>query len=143
MKKKLMITALLLVAALVLVGCTQKAPEPTATPAPVVTEAPTATEAPAATDAPAAEATDAAPAEEEAVELTLEELAEFNGKDGARAYVAVDGIIYDVTDSAFWKDGAHNGFEAGKDLTTEIKEKSPHGVAKLDNVKEIGKLVTE
>ena len=32
-------------------------------------------------------------------ELTLEELTAFNGKNGARAYVAVDGVLYDVTDS--------------------------------------------
>lgn len=74
----------------------------------------------------------------ETIELTIEELAEFNGKDGKAAYVAVDGIIYDVTNSAAWKNGDHNGFEAGKDLTAEIKEESPHGIEKLDNVKEIG-----
>jgi predicted heme/steroid binding protein len=74
------------------------------------------------------------------VELTLEELKEFNGKDGKPAYVAVDGVIYDVTASALWKDGSHNGFEAGQDLTEAIKEKSPHGVGKLENVVEIGVL---
>ena len=72
--------------------------------------------------------------------LTLEELKEFNGKDGKRAYVAVDGIIYDMTDSVPWKNGSHNGFEAGNDLTKEIKEVSPHGTVKLENVVEIGVL---
>ena len=36
------------------------------------------------------------------LELTLEELAKFNGKDGNPAYVAVDGIIYDVSASPAW-----------------------------------------
>ncbi|WP_425539532.1 cytochrome b5 domain-containing protein [Microaceticoccus formicicus] len=71
-------------------------------------------------------------------EFTLEELKEFNGKDGKRAYVAVDGVVYDVTDSKAWKDGQHNGFEAGNDLTDAIKNESPHGIAKLDNVVKVG-----
>ncbi|NLG57268.1 MAG: cytochrome B5, partial [Clostridiales bacterium] len=29
--------------------------------------------------------------------MTLEELKAFDGKEGRRAYIAVDGIIYDVT----------------------------------------------
>ena len=77
------------------------------------------------------------------VRLTLEELKSFDGKDGRRAYVAVDGIIYDMTDSAAWKNGAHNGFQAGADLTEGIKTKSPHGVGKLENVVEIGRLIPE
>ncbi len=72
--------------------------------------------------------------------LTLEELSEFDGQDGNRAYVAVDGVIYDVTDSEHWENGAHKGFTAGKDLTKEIKEDSPHGISKLENVIEVGTL---
>ncbi len=75
--------------------------------------------------------------------LTLEELKSFDGKDGRRAYVAVDGVIYDMTDSRAWKNGAHNGFQAGADLTEGIKTKSPHGVGKLENVVEIGRLLPE
>ena len=82
-------------------------------------------------------------AEEMPVLLSLEELAEFNGKDGKPAYVAVDGIIYDVTASRAWGNGDHNGFEAGRDLTKEIKEVSPHGVGKLANVVEIGRVKVE
>ena len=59
------------------------------------------------------------------------------------AYVAVDGIIYDMTDSAAWKNGDHNGFEAGKDLTDAIKNQSPHGVGNLARVPVVGKLKTE
>jgi predicted heme/steroid binding protein len=73
-------------------------------------------------------------------EFTLEELAEYDGKDGRKAYVAVDGIVYDVTDSRPWKNGEHNGFTAGRDLTEEIKNVSPHGVSKLRNVPAVGKI---
>ncbi|MDO4712037.1 MAG: cytochrome b5 domain-containing protein [Peptostreptococcaceae bacterium] len=78
--------------------------------------------------------------EMEQKEFTLEELAEFNGKDGKPAYIAVDGIVYDVTDLPAWKEGGHNGFEAGQDLTEAIKKDSPHGVAKLDGVPIVGTL---
>lgn len=73
-------------------------------------------------------------------EFTLEELAEYNGEDGKKAYVAVDGIVYDVTDSAPWRGGKHNGFTAGRDLTNETKKDSPHGVSKLTNVPVVGKI---
>ena len=74
------------------------------------------------------------------IELTLEELAVYNGKDGSPAYVAVDGVIYDVTNSPKWADGEHNGYSAGQDLTDIIKEKSPHGVSKLSKVPAVGKI---
>ena len=76
------------------------------------------------------------------LELTIEELAKYNGKNGQPAYVAVDGIIYDMTNSSAWRNGNHNGFEAGVDLTYEIKNVSPHGISKLGNVVEVGRLVT-
>lgn len=130
--KKLLLIIGLLAVSLTLAACTPKPPAATVTPA--VTEAPV-TEAPA-TEAPAA--TEAA-----GLELTAEELAKYNGKDGQPAYIAVDGIVYDVSNHPAWKDGGHNGFEAGKDLTEEIKTKSPHGVSKLTEAVEVGKLVTK
>ena len=137
MKKKLLLITLLAVAALALAACTPQTPAATATPVPQ-TEQPS--QAPAS---PTPEASPEAAAPEGSLELTLEELAKFNGKDGARAYVAVDGIIYDMTDSAAWKNGDHNGFEAGEDLTDAIKNQSPHGTGKLSGVPEVGKLVTK
>jgi len=90
----------------------------------------------------------AAPASTESVEttadtevvMTLEELAQYNGKDGNPAYIAVDGVIYDVSDVSQWKDGEHNGFSAGQDLTDEIKNISPHGVSKLTGLPVVGRL---
>jgi len=72
--------------------------------------------------------------------FTLEELSEYNGKDGQDAYVAVDGVVYDFTDLDLWPDGDHNGFEAGQDLTEEIKEVSPHGLSVLDRAPAVGTL---
>lgn len=72
-------------------------------------------------------------------EFTLEELATYNGKDGTKAYIAVDGVVYDVTDVSAWKNGGHNGYEAGQDLTEAIK-KAPHGTSKLDGLTIVGTL---
>lgn len=74
------------------------------------------------------------------LELTLEELAKYDGQEGRPAYVAVDGIIYDVTNVKPWAGGKHNGFQAGKDLTKEIKTVSPHGVSRLQGVSQVGRI---
>lgn len=49
--------------------------------------------------------------------FTVEELAEFNGKDGKPAYVAVNGTVYDVSSLARWAGGTHFGMMAGRDLS--------------------------
>lgn len=73
--------------------------------------------------------------------FTIEELSKYTGKDGNPAYIAVDGMVYDVTNVSNWKNGIHNGFKAGLDLTEQIKTKSPHGVSKLKGIKVVGKLL--
>lgn len=76
------------------------------------------------------------------MEFTLEELAKYNGKDGNRAYVAVDGVVYDVTDVPPWKGGEHQGrVSAGNDLSDEIETMSPHGKKVLEDLPVVGKLV--
>ena len=76
------------------------------------------------------------------LELTLEELAAYNGKNGKPAFVAVDGIIYDVSDSKPWKNGVHKGrHTAGNDLSDAIKKRSPHGIKVLKKRKVVGKIV--
>ncbi len=76
--------------------------------------------------------------EEDLPTFTLEELAEFDGKDGARAYVAVQGVVYDVTDLPRWEGGTHNGYDAGQDLTDIILNKSPHGLSTLERAIKVG-----
>lgn len=86
-------------------------------------------------------AEDPAPVEEPKLELTLEELKEFNGKDGKAAYIAVDGVIYDVSNSSRWRNGEHNDFFAGNDLSEGIKNVSPHGIKVLERMPVVGKIV--
>ncbi|WP_243110048.1 cytochrome b5 domain-containing protein [Clostridium sp. E02] len=53
--------------------------------------------------------------------FTLTELAQYNGKDGNPAYVAVNGVVYNVSNNRLWSGGSHFwGLTAGKDLTTEF-----------------------
>lgn len=52
--------------------------------------------------------------------FTREELSKYNGSNGMPAYVAVDGIIYDVSLVASFGGGTHFGVVAGKDLTKEF-----------------------
>ena len=72
--------------------------------------------------------------------FTVDELAKYNGKDGNRAYVAVEGVVYDVTDVPQWAGGEHNGYSAGQDLTDAIENISPHGVSVLAGVPVVGTL---
>jgi len=82
------------------------------------------------------------PAEgEEGLELTLEELAEYDGQDGNKAYIAIDGNIYDVTNLPPWSGGVHNDFPAGQDYTEEIREVSPHGLSPIEDLEPVGTIV--
>ena len=71
--------------------------------------------------------------------FTVTELADYNGLNGKSAYIAVDGIVYDVTNVKEWANGTHQDYAAGLDLTKEIKA-APHGVAQLDGVPFVGTL---
>jgi predicted heme/steroid binding protein len=78
---------------------------------------------------------------EEPRKFTLEELKQYDGKNGKPAYVAYQGNVYELTESGLWSGGEHMGLhEAGKDLTEEI-ELAPHREEVLERVKLIGKLV--
>ena len=71
--------------------------------------------------------------------FTLDELAQYDGKNGNDAYVAVDGTVYDVTNESQWQNGNHHGVQAGTDCTTAISH-SPHGSSVLDGLPIVGTL---
>ena len=65
-------------------------------------------------------------------EITAEELARFDGRDGRPAYVAYEGRVYDVSESLVWTGGDHGGMhDAGRDLTDD-HEDAPHGPYVVD-----------
>jgi predicted heme/steroid binding protein len=73
-------------------------------------------------------------------EITPSRLASLDGQSGNRAAVAVDGRVYEVTDSRLWRDGVHlRRHHAGQDLTEALKG-APHGAEVMDRVPFIGQL---
>lgn len=72
--------------------------------------------------------------------FTVDELAKFDGQNGNKAYIAVDGTVYDVTALAEWGSNLHAGnFVAGKDYSAEIKN-APHPVSNLLKAVKVGVL---
>ncbi len=69
--------------------------------------------------------------------LTNDELAAYNGQNGQPGYVAVNGVIYDVSET--WPNGTHKEFVAGNDITEEIVD-SPHGLAVLEKLPIVGRM---
>ena len=79
--------------------------------------------------------------------FTPAELAKFDGKDGRPAYVAVDGIVYDVTGSSIWPQGEHSPCDldasAGRDLS-EVLERAPARMrALIEAMPVVGRLAAE
>ena len=72
-------------------------------------------------------------------EFTLSELAQYDGSMGKPAYVAINGIVYDVSNNLKWSGATHFGLTAGKDLSSQFE--SCHGVAsKLAKLPKVGVL---
>ena len=75
--------------------------------------------------------------------FTRNELARYNGRDGAPAYVAFKGKVYDVSGSFLWRGGKHQVIHhAGVDLTDSI-DHAPHGAALLERFPVVGTLEEE
>lgn len=74
---------------------------------------------------------------------SLEELKQYDGREGRPAYIAYNGKVYDVSESFLWMEGDHQGQHvAGKDLTDDMKL-APHGEEMFERVKLVGVLIPE
>jgi predicted heme/steroid binding protein/uncharacterized membrane protein len=79
---------------------------------------------------------------EELRKFTTEDLARFNGENGAPAYIAFEGRVFNVTGSKFWRGGMHmKRHPAGKDLTAEMSA-APHDLSVLDRYPQVGVLAS-
>lgn len=72
-------------------------------------------------------------------EYTKAQLALRNGQDKPEVWVALRGIIYDVTKSRLWRNGKHYEHWAGQDLTDELAD-APHTEFVFDKFTAVGRL---
>ncbi|MBI5501947.1 MAG: response regulator [Deltaproteobacteria bacterium] len=76
-------------------------------------------------------------------EITAEELAKADGKEGRPAWFAFQGLVYDVTGSRMWKEGIHaRKHNAGQDLSRMLAG-APHGEEVLARFPIVGTQVRE
>ncbi|WP_339365822.1 cytochrome b5 domain-containing protein [Vallitalea maricola] len=72
--------------------------------------------------------------------FTIEELKKYNGEKDRPAYIAVDGVVYDVTYNPRWGGGTHFGVVAGEDITDEFN-KCHGGENVLTQLEVVGKII--
>ncbi len=74
-------------------------------------------------------------------EFTAADLEQFDGREGRRTLVAVQGKVYDLTASGKWPGGSHfQRHGAGKELTGALAQ-APHSAGKLSAFPVVGTLV--
>jgi predicted heme/steroid binding protein len=72
------------------------------------------------------------------MELSQEELARNDGREGRPVYIAYEGKIYDVSRSKLWKTGSHmKRHPSGTDLTNDLSA-APHGPEVFDRYPQVG-----
>lgn len=74
-------------------------------------------------------------------QFTIEELSQYDGSNGRPAYVAVNGIVYDVSLEATWGGGTHFGMYSGHDLTAQFNGCHGGRIEILEKLPQIGLLI--
>ena len=124
----------LVLLALLIVSCASDEPAATVSTA----GSPTST----TTSVTGGSTTTSAPVSEEKV-FTPAELAQFDGREGRPAYIAVDGVVYDVSSSARWLEGRHTTCfldpKAGNDLSEELKQAPSNMRALVEQLPVVGR----
>ena len=77
--------------------------------------------------------------EDEQIFLTIDQLAQYDGREGSPAYIAVNGIIYDISPIPQWAQGVHFGVSAGQDVTRRVQ--LCHGSQILNLLKVVGRII--
>jgi predicted heme/steroid binding protein len=71
--------------------------------------------------------------------FTIADLSYYDGSNGKAAYVAVHGIVYDVSLEATWGGGTHFKLYSGKDLSKQFT--SCHNLEVLKKLPKVGVLI--
>lgn len=72
--------------------------------------------------------------------ITKNQLALYNGQDKPEIYVAINGLVYDVSSSRLWRNGRHYEHWAGQDLTAELPD-APHNANVFDKFEPVAFLI--
>ncbi len=72
--------------------------------------------------------------------FTLSELATYTGSNGSTAYMAINGIVYDVTHAENFSNGRHEGMQLGGTDATLAFASSPHPESILSTLTIVGTL---
>jgi len=72
--------------------------------------------------------------------FTQEELAKYDGLNGNPAYIAVNGVVYNLTNIPTWAAATHFGLTPGKDLTPQYTT-CHAGANILNTLPVVGRLV--
>lgn len=56
--------------------------------------------------------------------FSKEELVNYDGKINKSSYIAVEGTVYDITNSKDWKNSTYKSYQGGKDYTDVVKDES-------------------
>ncbi len=71
------------------------------------------------------------------------ELRQYNGERGRPAYIAYNGVVYDVTNAPNWRGGMHRDLHySGLDLTRSL-HKAPHSESVFQRVPPVGRLIED
>lgn len=73
-------------------------------------------------------------------QFSLQELSYFDGANGKEAYVAVNGIVYNMTMIPGWAGGTHFGLYAGKNLNDQFMSCHNQMLGMLDQIPKVGVL---
>lgn len=65
--------------------------------------------------------------------LDLAELAKYDGKDGAKSYIAYKGKVYDVSGVKEWESGTHYGLSVGTDITEKLNGCTKHVLSFIED----------
>lgn len=76
-------------------------------------------------------------------QFTKKDLALYDGKDGAPAYIAYASRVYDASNSFLWQKGRHQArHSAGQDFTDAL-DGAPHGPDLLERLPIVGVLIDD
>lgn len=74
----------------------------------------------------------------EFINIKRDNLERYNGEEGMPAYIAVNGIVYDITNSLEWKHGKFLGAKAGIDLSHSLSHENEEVLKMLAGFKVVG-----